>query len=104
MLSGGRAGWESFDDNVPPDRPVLDHGYVRLRDSMGDDLTAVNAAKVSFDKRSETFGPREERLTKFLLDNGHTSPFRHSVLSFEVYAPLFVKNQWWKYIVGQAHD
>lgn len=90
-------------DGIEPMK-VLDHGYVRLRDFMGDDLTPVNAAKVSFDKSSEEFGAREQRLTNFLAENEHTSPFRHAVLSWEIYAPLFVKNQWWKYIVGHTHD
>lgn len=83
---------------------VLDHGYVRMEDAMGNDLTTVNAAKVSFDKRSEEFKPRDQKLVDFLGENGHTSPFRHSVMTFEVYAPLFVKNQWWKYVVGSMHD
>lgn len=83
---------------------VLDHGYVRMEDSMGNDLTTVNAAKVSFDKRSEEFKPRDQKLVNFLGENEHTSPFRHSVMTFEVYAPMFVKNQWWKYVVGSMHD
>lgn len=83
---------------------VLDHGYVRMEDAMGNDLTTVNAAKVSFDKRSEEFKPRDEKLITFLGENNHTSPFRHSVMTFEVYAPMFVKNQWWKYVVGSMHD
>ncbi len=82
---------------------VLDHGYVRLVDAMGDDLTVVNAAKVSFEKEAEHFGPREERLLEFLGQQGHTSPFRHAILSFEVYAPLMVARQWWKYVVGSDH-
>jgi thymidylate synthase (FAD) len=87
-----------------PDRiPVLDHGYVRLVDAMGNDLTVVNAAKVSFDKEAGQFGPREERLLGFLGREGHTSPFRHAMLSFEVYAPLMVARQWWKYVVGSDH-
>ena len=87
-----------------PDRiPVLDHGYVRLVDSMGDDLTVVNAAKVSFDREAREFGPREDRLLAFLGRQGHLSPFRHAFLSFEIYAPLMVARQWWKYVVGSDH-
>lgn len=82
---------------------VLDKGYVRLVDVMGDDLTVVNSAKVSFDKRSEELRDREERLISFLATHDHTSPFRHSIMQFEVYAPLMVARQWWKYIVGSDH-
>lgn len=83
---------------------VLDHGYVRMEHSMGNDLTPVNAARVSHDKRSEEFKPRDQKLVNFLGENDHTSPFRHAAMTFEVYAPMFVKNQWWKYVVGHMHD
>lgn len=82
---------------------VLNHGYVRLVDTLGDDLAVVNAARVSYDKESETFGERDTNLIKFLLREGHTSPFRHAALTFEVYAPLFVARQWWKYAVSSTH-
>lgn len=83
---------------------VLDHGYVRMEHSMGNDLTTVNAAKSSFARRAEEFKPSHEKLVKFLGDNDHTSPFRHSAMTFEVSAPMFVKNQFWKYVVGHMHD
>lgn len=82
---------------------VLNYGYVRLVDTLGDDLAVVNAARVSYDKESETFGERDTNLLKFLLREGHTSPFRHAALTFEVYAPLFVARQWWKYAVSSTH-
>lgn len=82
---------------------VLNHGYVRLVDTLGDDLSVVNAARVSYDKESETFSERDTNLLKFLLREGHTSPFRHAALTFEVYAPLFVARQWWKYAVSSTH-
>lgn len=79
---------------------VFDHGQVMLQNVMGDDLEVVNAAKVSFDKRAKEFGSSEERLLKFLLDHEHNSVLRHCVLKFEVYAPLMVARQWWKYRIG----
>lgn len=84
-------------------KQVLDKGYVRLVDTMGTDLTVVNAAKVSYDKASHEMSAKEERLIKFLAREGHTSPFRHITLQFEVYAPLMVARQHWKYIVGSDH-
>jgi thymidylate synthase (FAD) len=42
-------------------------------------------------------------LIAFLASHGHTSPFRHATLQFEVYAPLMVARQWWKYVVGGDH-
>jgi thymidylate synthase (FAD) len=82
---------------------VLDDGYVRLVDTLGDDISIVNAARVSYDKEVEEFGERDSKLLRFLIREGHTSPFRHAALTFEVYAPLFVARQWWKYAVSSTH-
>jgi thymidylate synthase (FAD) len=79
---------------------VLDRGYVRLVEHMGDDLSPVNDAKTSFMKESAEYGPSEQRLMAFLLREPETSPFRHSFLKFEVYAPLVVARQWWKYAIS----
>src|SRR5690625_901004 len=82
---------------------VLDKGYIRLVDVMGDDRTVANAARVSFDRRTEELAERDERLIRFLAREGHDSPFRHASLQFEVYAPLMIARQWFKYIVGSDH-
>lgn len=82
---------------------VLDEGYVRLVDTLGDDLSIVNAARVSYDKESGDFEERDAKLIKFLIREGHTSPLRHAAMTFEVYAPLFVARQWWKYAVSSTH-
>lgn len=82
---------------------VLDQGYVRYIKHMGNDLDSVNSAKVSFDKESAEFGEKEARLLAFLLREEHTSVFRHSAITFEVYAPLLVARQWWKYAVASTH-
>lgn len=82
---------------------VLDKGYVRLVDTMGDDLAVVNAARVSYDKESYEFTDKDKGLLKFLWREDHTSPFRHASVSFEIYAPLFVARQWWKYAVASTH-
>lgn len=81
---------------------VLDKGYVRLVDTLGSDLSVVNAARVSYAKASETLTERDQKLIAFLAREGHTSPFRHAMLQFEIYAPLMVARQWWKYIVGSS--
>lgn len=82
---------------------VLDKGYVRLVDTMGCDLSIVNSARVSYDKESTELTDKDIRLIKFLAREGHTSPFRHATLQFEIYAPLMVARQHWKYIVGSDH-
>lgn len=83
---------------------VLDKGYVRLVDTLGSDLTIANAARVSYAKESLELNEKDMRLIRFLAREDHTSPFRHAMLQFELYAPLMVARQWWKYIVGSAHQ
>ncbi|MGE6256876.1 FAD-dependent thymidylate synthase [Heyndrickxia sporothermodurans] len=83
---------------------VLDKGYVRLVNHMGSDLTVVNSARVSYAKESNELSERDIKLIKFLAREGHTSPFRHVILQFEVYAPLMVARQWWKYVIGSSHQ
>lgn len=82
---------------------VLDHGYVRLVDTMGSDLSVVNAARASYDKESEGMTFKDEKLIEYLVKNYHDSPLRHAAMTFEVYAPLQVKNQWIKHAVASTH-
>jgi thymidylate synthase (FAD) len=81
---------------------VLDSGYIRLVDVMGSDLTVANSARVSYDKESKELTDKDVRLIKFLARESHTSPFRHAMLQFEVYAPLMVARQHWKYVAGSS--
>lgn len=81
---------------------VFDKGYVKLRDVFGNDLTVVNAARVSYDKQVNELTPQDKQFIKNLVVRGETSPFRHCVLTFEIKAPLFVARQWWRYSVASA--
>src|SRR5690625_3184564 len=81
---------------------VLNDGYVVLHDVMGDDLTVVNAARCSYDRKSEEMSEKDERLIAFLARENHTSPFRHVSLQFEIKAPLMVTRQHWKYVAGSS--
>ena len=82
---------------------VLDKGYVRLVDVMGSDLSVVNAARASFHKESLELSTADARLIDFLARENHMSPFRHAFMTFEIYAPLMVARQHWKYVVGSDH-
>ena len=79
---------------------VLDKGYIEVVDSLGDDLTPVNAARVSFGGRSEKFEAKDRRLSKFLIKHKHFSPFRHQHVMMIIKAPEFVMRQWYKHVVG----
>ena len=79
---------------------VLDKGFIELVDSLGDDLTPVNAARVSFDGFSDKFSDKDRKLSKFLIKHKHHSPFRHQHCMFILKAPEFVMRQWYKHVVG----
>lgn len=82
---------------------VLDKGYVRRLRVFGDDLDVVNNARASYDRNSEELTEGDKRLIKFLAREGHLAPFRHPRVQFEVYAPLVIARQWWRYAIDSAH-
>ena len=75
---------------------VLDHGFIALKRSMGDDTAVVEAARVSYgqDDRTGVDLAGDEKLIRYLLKHRHTSPFEHVVFTFIVQAPIFVLRQW----------
>lgn len=77
-------------------------GFVRLVDKMimPADLKVVNAARISMGKQTEQMSERDERLIGYLADHDHTTPFRHSYVTFHIKAPVFVLRQWMKHQVG----
>lgn len=78
-------------------------GYVRYIKHWGDDLDIVNSARVSFDKEKAEFDEKDYKLLKYLLQHQHKSPFRHSGMTFEINAPMFIKNQWIRHQVASIH-
>jgi len=79
---------------------VLDKGFVEVIDTLGDDLTVVNSARVSFGKRKTKWSKADERLVRYLAKHKHHSPFRHLQIQFHIKAPEFVMRQWYKHVVG----
>lgn len=75
---------------------LLDHGFVRLVEHMGSDLSVVRAARVSYDAaaRAGKDEGSDHRLINYLWKNRHTSPFEAVEFQFEVKAPIFVFRQW----------
>ena len=76
--------------------PVLDHGFVRLIDHMGSDLSVVRAARVSHNAswRAGADAGKDEKLIHYLMRNHHSTPFEHITFTFEIKAPIFVLRQW----------
>ncbi|HEY1370007.1 MAG TPA: FAD-dependent thymidylate synthase [Gaiellaceae bacterium] len=84
--------------------PVLDHGFVRLDAAMADDLSVVNAARVSFARRKDEMDESDEGLIRFLLRNRHGTPFEHNALRFHVRAPIFVAREWFRHRIGSFNE
>lgn len=73
---------------------------VELVDSMGDDLTIANVARVSFNKWKTEFDEKDARLIDYLARHEHTSPFRHTAIQLRCEAPVFLARQLGKHQVG----
>ena len=72
---------------------VLDKGFVRLVDSMGDDDAVVQKARVSYGDGTKTISD-DRTLIRYLIRNKHTSPLEGVVFKFHVKAPIFIFRQW----------
>lgn len=73
---------------------VLNHGEVELLDVMGNDLSVVNAAKVSFAAQLKEMDESGIGLINYLMKNKHSTPFEHVVFKFRIKAPIFVVREW----------
>lgn len=82
--------------HVCPRIDVLDHGYIRLVDSMGGDLDISRAARTSYDAqwRAGKDKGSDWNLIHYLWSHHHTTPFEAVEFKFDVYAPIFVFRQW----------
>jgi thymidylate synthase (FAD) len=83
---------------------VLDHGFVRLDAAMADDLSVVNAARVSFARRKEEMDDSDVGLVKFLMRDRHGTPFEHNAFRFHVRCPIFVAREWFRHRVGSFNE
>jgi thymidylate synthase (FAD) len=77
---------------------------VELLDVFGDDLTVVNAARVSFDKTSTELFPKDEKLIAYLAKHNHNSPFFHPQARFRLKMPLFIAREWFRHQIGFARN
>lgn len=102
----------------PPTLQVLDRGFVSLVDSMGTDLTVVNAARVSFAKRSDwerthvdpvtqeedvslrILSMADVKLLMYLAKHNHWTPFAHPQICLHIKAPIAIRTQFFKHKVG----
>lgn len=83
---------------------VLDHGFVRRDAVMADDLSVVNAARVSFARRKEAMDEADEGLVRFLMRDRHGTPFEHNAFRFHIRCPIFVAREWMRHRVGSFNE
>jgi thymidylate synthase (FAD) len=84
--------------------PVLDHGFVRLDAAMADDLSVVNAARVSFARRREQVDDADAGLIRFLMRDRHGTPFEHNAFRFHIRCPIFVAREWFRHRIGSFNE
>jgi thymidylate synthase (FAD) len=85
------------------EKKVLDKGFVKLIDMLGDDRAAVRAARVSYGKELST-DERDKKLINYLMEHKHHSPFEHQVFTFHIKTPIFVARQWMRHRIGSYNE
>jgi thymidylate synthase (FAD) len=83
--------------------PVLDHGFVRVIDYMGDDAAVVQAARVSYGKGTRKVS-EDRGLIHYLLRHRHTTPFEMCEIKYHVKLPIFVARQWIRHRTANVNE
>ena len=82
---------------------VLDHGFVRVIDYMGDDSSIVQAARVSYGKGTKKLN-QDKSLINYLLSHRHTTPFEMNEIKFHIKLPIFVARQWIRHRTANVNE
>jgi thymidylate synthase (FAD) len=83
--------------------PVLDHGFVRVIDYMGDDAAICQAARVSYGKGTKSF-QNDEGLIRYLMRHWHSTPFEMCEIKLHVKLPVFVARQWIRHRTANVNE
>jgi thymidylate synthase (FAD) len=83
--------------------PVLDHGFVRVIDYMGDDAAVVQAARVSYGRGTRRVS-EDTGLLRYLMRHRHTTPFEMCEIKFHVKLPIFVARQWIRHRTANVNE
>jgi len=84
-------------------RPVLDHGFVRVIDYMGDDAAICQAARVSYGKGTKSV-QNDEGLIRYLMRHWHSTPFEMCEIKLHVKLPVFVARQWIRHRTANVNE
>jgi thymidylate synthase (FAD) len=79
-------------------------GFVECLDKFGDDLTVVNAARVSFDKESLELTEGDKKLINYLAKHDHITPFFHPQVRFRIKMPIFVCREYFRHCIGLSRN
>ena len=82
---------------------VLDHGFVRVIDYMGDDSSIVQAARVSYGKGTKKLN-QDKNLINYLISHRHTTPFEMNEKKFHIKLPIFVARQWIRHRTANVNE
>ena len=83
--------------------PVLDHGFVRVVDYMGDDASIVQAARVSYGKGTKKIST-DSGLIKYLMRHRHSTPFEMCEIKYHIKLPIFVARQWIRHRTANVNE
>lgn len=83
--------------------PLLDHGFVRVVDYMGDDNAVVQAARVSYGKGTKRVS-EDRGLINYLMRHRHTTPFEMAEIKYHVKLPIFVARQWIRHRTANVNE
>ncbi|MGF1608198.1 MAG: FAD-dependent thymidylate synthase, partial [Kiloniellales bacterium] len=83
--------------------PVLDHGFVRVIDYMGDDAAIVQAARVSYGRGTKAVR-QDAGLINYLMRHRHTTPFEMCEIKYHVKLPVFVARQWIRHRTANVNE
>ena len=83
--------------------PVLDHGFVRVVDYMGDDSSIVQAARVSYGKGTKKVST-DSGLIKYLMRHHHSTPFEMCEIKYHVKLPIFIARQWIRHRTANVNE
>ena len=98
-----RAVAEGLEARLHEAIPVLDHGFVRVVDYMGDDAAIVQAARVSYGKGTKA--ARDDRgLIRYLMRHWHSTPFEMCEIKLHVKLPIFVARQWIRHRTANVNE
>lgn len=98
-----RAVSEGMEQHLYKAIPVLDHGFVRVIDYMGDDAAICQAARVSYGKGTKSV-QNDEGLIRYLMRHWHSTPFEMCEIKLHVKLPVFVARQWIRHRTANVNE